>query len=214
MDLSYLATLTPSSPAPNPFPSENTYRWATVTQISPLRIRLDGDTLELPVTPDTLVSGLSIDQRVWVQFFGRRLIIIGAAAATLPSSSAWVDVPLTDTTNFEAYDVGTAGVDHVPQICLVGPLVFFRGALEVETSAYVDGTTWRPFATVPVGYRPGQAAANDGYIQQWVCQGDSANRWALRVGPDGVAAASRYGPGSSSGGNVLLAFSVSWIKEG
>lgn len=57
------------------------FRWATVTQVSPLRIRLDGDTDELPVTPDSLVApaALAVNVRVWVQLYGRRLIVLGAA---------------------------------------------------------------------------------------------------------------------------------------
>ena len=57
----------------------SSFRWATVTQASPLRVRLDGDTLALPITPDTLVAGLAINNRVWCQIYGRRLILLGKA---------------------------------------------------------------------------------------------------------------------------------------
>ena len=200
-------------PEPKPTEPVSTYGWAEVTQTAPLRIKIDGQTAELPITPDTLEAGLSDGDRVWVQQFGRRVIVLGKGSSGGPPSGSWVDVPITDTTNFEEYDVGTTDVFESPQVRLVNGIVFFRGALEVETSAYVDGTTWRPFANIPVGYRPGQASGNDGYIQQWVCPGDAANRWVLRVKPNGEAAASRYGPASSSDGNVLLAFSVSWVAE-
>lgn len=65
------------------------HRWATVTDDSPLRIKLDGDSVALPVTPDTLVASLAIDDRVLVlmtsggptTFHGRRVIILGKSQA-------------------------------------------------------------------------------------------------------------------------------------
>lgn len=61
--------------------------WATVTDDSPLRIRLDGETTALPITPDTLVAGLAIGNRVWVTLStspdqtrkARQVVIIGKA---------------------------------------------------------------------------------------------------------------------------------------
>lgn len=57
----------------------NRYQWATVSQVNPLRIRLDGETAAIPVTPDSIVSprDLSVNDRVWVQIFGRRLLVQG-----------------------------------------------------------------------------------------------------------------------------------------
>jgi hypothetical protein len=60
---------------------DNTYRWATVTQLSPLRVRLDGDTVELPTTPESIAGALLVGTRVWVQLFGRRVLILGSASA-------------------------------------------------------------------------------------------------------------------------------------
>lgn len=62
----------------------DSWRWATVTQASPLRVRLDGDTTALPVTPDALVGGASVGRRVWVQIAGRRVIIHGVAGGPEP----------------------------------------------------------------------------------------------------------------------------------
>lgn len=75
--------------APAPTGLENTYRWATVTDTAPLRVRLDGDSEGLPVTPDSLVApgGLTIGDRVWVQLFGRRLIVIGKGGGAGSSGS-------------------------------------------------------------------------------------------------------------------------------
>jgi len=61
------------------------WRWATVTQSDPLRIRLDSDTAALPVTPASVVRGpLDVDTRVWVQIIGKRVIVVGAAQGYLP----------------------------------------------------------------------------------------------------------------------------------
>jgi hypothetical protein len=60
-------------------PGRDVTRWATVTQASPLRIKLDGDTDPLDITPDTLVAGLAVDDRVMVARFGRRLVVVGKA---------------------------------------------------------------------------------------------------------------------------------------
>lgn len=62
-------------------------RWATVTQISPLRIKLDGESVALPFTPDTLVGSLAVNDRVLATlatnddpvFKARRVIVIGKA---------------------------------------------------------------------------------------------------------------------------------------
>jgi microcystin-dependent protein len=80
-DLGAVVSGTDGGPDTGPQEGENAYRWATVTQVTPLRIQLDGDTQALPITPenladpDTLRAGL----RVWTQLFGRRVIVLGAS---------------------------------------------------------------------------------------------------------------------------------------
>lgn len=49
--------------------------WATVTQVSPLRIRLDTELTALDVTPENLAGALAVDDRVWVQVHGRQIIV-------------------------------------------------------------------------------------------------------------------------------------------
>jgi hypothetical protein len=66
-------------------PDVSLWSWATVTDDSPLRVQLDGEDAALDVTPDTLVSPLSVDDRVWVQLVTndnptrrfRRLVVHG-----------------------------------------------------------------------------------------------------------------------------------------
>jgi hypothetical protein len=69
-------------------PDISIWSWASVTDDSPLRVQLDGETDPLDVTPDTLVAGLLVGDRVWVQLVTnpnparrhRRLVVIGKAA--------------------------------------------------------------------------------------------------------------------------------------
>ncbi|GAA3730043.1 hypothetical protein GCM10022239_03320 [Leifsonia bigeumensis] len=58
-----------------------TFIWGTVSAVGPLRVVLDGDSVEIPVTPDSLVDPLTfaVDDRVRCELSGRRLIIHGRA---------------------------------------------------------------------------------------------------------------------------------------
>ena len=55
--------------------------WATVTAVSPLRVRLDGDTTALAFTPDSLIdpATLVVSSRVRCELSERRLVIHGKA---------------------------------------------------------------------------------------------------------------------------------------
>jgi microcystin-dependent protein len=55
------------------------WTWATVTQSDPLRIRLDGETVALDITPENLAGSLLPGERVWVQVSGRRVLVTGRA---------------------------------------------------------------------------------------------------------------------------------------
>lgn len=71
--------------AAQPATEVSLWYWATVTDDSPLRIKLDGESTALAITPDTLVASLAVSDRVWVQLITntnparryRRAIIIG-----------------------------------------------------------------------------------------------------------------------------------------
>ena len=55
----------------------DTWTWATVTQASPLRIKVDGDTSELDATTDDLVGSLAVDDRVRVHLHSDGIIVTG-----------------------------------------------------------------------------------------------------------------------------------------
>jgi len=82
-----------SLPAPTNPPVEGkdiNFRWGTVTDDSPLRVRLDGEDTELPMTPESLIEVRTpaIGTRVWVQIFGQRVIILGASGGLLAVPTA------------------------------------------------------------------------------------------------------------------------------
>jgi len=55
----------------------DTWTWATVTQASPLRIKVDGDTTALDATTDNLVGSLAVDDRVRVHLHSDGIIVTG-----------------------------------------------------------------------------------------------------------------------------------------
>ena len=61
-----------------PADSGDVWRWATVTNLNPLRIRLDGDSQPLLSTPDT-VTPVQAGDRVRVHVYHRRATIMGIA---------------------------------------------------------------------------------------------------------------------------------------
>lgn len=52
------------------------FRWATVTNVEPLRVRLDGDEHELPIEPGS-VAAAAVDDRVLCLIDERRITVIG-----------------------------------------------------------------------------------------------------------------------------------------
>lgn len=57
--------------------SDSTFTWATVTQVSPLRVQIDGDAAPIPATPVTLASPLAVGDRVRCELENNRLIVHG-----------------------------------------------------------------------------------------------------------------------------------------
>lgn len=54
------------------------WTWATVVQVNPLRLRMDGDSAALAATPVCLCPQPAVNARVWVQIHGTQIIIHGA----------------------------------------------------------------------------------------------------------------------------------------
>lgn len=90
---------------PGPVEPGQSWRWATVTQVSPLRVRLDGDTTALDLTPDSLlVLPPVVGQRVHVHMVDRSLVVVGAPAS---STGAWA----TYTPTITGLTLGNGTVD-------------------------------------------------------------------------------------------------------
>lgn len=55
------------------------FKWATVTSVAPLAVKLDGDTVALSLVPDSLVDPLtlSVSDRVRVELTERKVVIHG-----------------------------------------------------------------------------------------------------------------------------------------
>jgi len=66
----------------------STFTWATVTAVSPLRVRLDGDAAEIPFTPDSLVDplALAVSDRVRCELSNNRLIVLGKTGGTVSAA--------------------------------------------------------------------------------------------------------------------------------
>lgn len=115
----------------------------TVTGVSPLRIQRDGDSEPLPFTPDTMVTGLVVDDRVRVENAGGRLIIHGAANG---GDTGW------QTLTLEAGYTAT----QVVQARLIGPLVYLRGVITPATDWGTAGSGFTVVASngLPASMRP------------------------------------------------------------
>lgn len=80
--------------------------WATVTALSPLRIKLDGESTALPFTPDSLVGLLAVNDRVRVAlstnddpaFRGRRVVVLGRVGG-VPTGTTATTVALGNHTH-------------------------------------------------------------------------------------------------------------------
>lgn len=60
--------------------ARDTYRFGTVTQTGPLRVRLDGDLAAVDSTPVDLVGDLHVGDRVWTQLHAKVLLVVAPAA--------------------------------------------------------------------------------------------------------------------------------------
>lgn len=126
-------------PAPTTDP-ELAGRWGVVTQLSPLRVKLDGDAEALPITPTSLVYGLTVNARVWCIVAGRQLIIVGAY-----NGIAFPTIPIADKVTRVA--LGTSNLDLTNDSWHVVPWV---------TEVFDDANAWvssePTVVTTPTGY--------------------------------------------------------------
>ena len=120
----------------------DSFMWGTVTQASPVRIRLDGEDTELEIAPDCLVDpeSLTVGQRVWCQLSGRRLLILGKTGKGIPDSG-WITPTFQNGWENFGWWHTDAGFR------LIGDVVHLRGHVK-------SGTANSTIFTLPPGYRP------------------------------------------------------------
>lgn len=178
------------------------YRWATVTGTDPVRIRLDGDTVSLPVTPGALValSYLVEGMRVWVQGYGRRLLILGVAGGAPPPPEGWHLVDGSGEPAFQnSWENYSTPAFHATSFRREGYRVYLRGLIKSGTSG--SGATGTVF-TLPVGWRPNSQEI----FNQW------SNTGAARVdvATDGIVKVVSYATGGTNGFVSLSGISFDW----
>mgnify|MGYP003587150841 CR=1 FL=1 len=126
---------------------DSTWRWATVTATGPVRVRLDGDSQELGASPEWLVAGAApaVGLRVWVQMFGRRVLVVGAAGPGAQATYAphALDLAPAAATGGSPWRATPAGVRWESRIVLSG---LGRGTTWTSTGVWeltppVDGTS-------------------------------------------------------------------------
>jgi len=127
----------------------DTWTWATVTQSSPLRIKVDGDTSALDATTDNLVGSLAVDDRVRVHLHSDGIIVTGLQGGgdvlTIMSGPGNLnEVPYVSNGRFHqsSDSNATAGANYpVP----------YAGMLEVSSASgfiYQRYTAYAPYSAV------------------------------------------------------------------
>lgn len=85
-------------------------RWGTVTGVGPLRVRLDADTDPMAMTPNTLVAGLEVGDRVHVALQNRRATILGKGGGIpAPPARTQGEIPTAITTSGSGSTATIAG---------------------------------------------------------------------------------------------------------
>lgn len=116
------------------------FRWATVTSVAPLAIRLDGDTDPLSGSPATLIPTLLVGERVMVMMQSRRATIVGRSGTAVRRTGR-LSVSTGTLTQ-----VGTSGV-YTATVPFTVPAVAPPGCL-IRIDAVAVGNGWGWFSQV------------------------------------------------------------------
>lgn len=149
---------------PAPVPEHDVKpRWGTITALSPLRVKLDGDDVQLPVTPAPLVYGLAVNDRVWCVLVGRQVVVAGAyGGKTIPTPNQITKVALSSNFNTgldawtvipwatEIFDDAGAWTSGTPTL-IVTPTGFTRVKLTLYTAWTASSTQPGRFTQIRKG---------------------------------------------------------------
>ena len=161
------------------------FKWATVTGVSPLAIRLDGDTSALALIPDSLVdpASLTVGDRVRVELSLRKVVVHGKfLGSTGPDTG---DVPIVLNTGWTAVS-GTP----TPTYRVRHGVVSFNARVSAA-SGVGDATMF----VLPTGARPSEQLALQVY-------GDAGTWFDLVIATDGVV--TQFGRGTASRYDVRM----------
>ena len=111
-----------------------TWTWATVTQASPLRIKVDGDTSALDATTDDLVGSLAVDDRVRVHLHSDGIIVTGLQGGGAP----WLPAILGKTS---VEDIGSITRVYNWEIDILLPTGFTHNQA-TSGRLYIDVAGW------------------------------------------------------------------------
>lgn len=134
------------------------FAWATITDVDPLRIRLDGELAPLDITPDSLidVGWADVDRRVWVQISGRRVVILGQSgkpALEIPEIPE-PEIPDEIIRHYGTGEMTTVGSPFsidMAQLTRMSGLVTLT--CRVARSTGFNGS-FTKVGNIPAGYRP------------------------------------------------------------
>ena len=71
------------------------WEWATVTQLSPLRVRFDGEADSITVAPVNTAGSFVVGDRVWCQVHNRQFIVISRSGGPLVAQDPTFDAEVT-----------------------------------------------------------------------------------------------------------------------
>jgi len=130
-----------------------TFKWATVTAVAPLRVRVDGDSVALPMTPDSLVDPLMLSaaDRVRVEFSNNRLVVVGVSGGinNLVVQSEELDIPWTPASGWtldfaKATVTGKMAVIHVSCTRTGGTITATSSGNFPDSLMGTVGANWTP----------------------------------------------------------------------
>ena len=212
-----------------------TWRWATVTQVNPLRIRLDGEAAPLPITPDSLVSDLFVGDRVWVQFYDTGLLVAGTSSVVLSLRDRLQQV----MTGGGIRSATSAGVSWSQRIIMLGagrgPLVppgYFNidmppdgtvipvvGHSSVSSVTVASGAIPMPTWTVlwykvPFGVASSASIPGNFYITNYSADFEVPADWVMVVRRNTDTDSYYWADGKETGVWVAPSLTNSWVNYG